>query len=199
MQRRNFLRLAAFGTVASLAGCQTAPPPARFAQLTFGHLGPIRLNAARIEIVDEYPEPLRPPNVEHLFPTPPKQALRRWASDRLVAAGGEGHYARFVIQEAKAVATDLKTTPGLRGYFTTDQSERYDLSLAAALEIRQERGDYRDGFATATASRTRTVAEDASVAQRERVWFDMLEQAMQDFNAEFERQIRANLPRFLAL
>ena len=62
-------------------------PQARFPELTYAHLGAMRLDVARVEIADEYHEPLRPPNVDHLFPTPPERAMRRWATDRLAASG----------------------------------------------------------------------------------------------------------------
>lgn len=184
--------------VTLLGGCQSAPPQPRFPELTYAHLGAMRLDVARIEIADEYQEPLRPPNVDHLFSTPPERAMRRWATDRLAASGTPDRYARFVIQDAKVIETDLPRTRGVRGAFTTDQTQRYDLTLKAAIEIREERGNFQTGFATASTSRSRTVAEDISVNDRERVWFEMLEQAMNELNAELDRQIRTNMTRFLA-
>jgi hypothetical protein len=181
-----------------LGGCQATPPGRRFPDLTYAHLGMIRLDVGRIEIADEYQEPLRPPNVDHLFPTPPERALRRWATDRLAAMGPPDRFARFVIQDAKVVETELPRTQGVRGAFTTDQTQRYDLTLSVAIEIREERGNFRSGFATASTSRSRTVAEDITVNDREKVWFEMLEQAMNELNAELERQIRGNLSRFVA-
>lgn len=198
LTRRGCLGLALFATAAALTGCQTPPPHQRLPQLTYGHLGTLRLDVARVEIVDEYQEPLRPPNVDHLFSTPPEQAMRRWANDRLSATGTPGRFARFVIQDAKVIETQLPRTPGLAGHFTTDQTQRYDLTLSAAIEIREERGNFRDGYATASASRSRTVREDITVNEREKIWFEMLETAMNDLNAELERQIRGNLTRFLA-
>lgn len=182
----------------AVGGCETSPAGRRFPELTYAHLGKIPLDVARIDIADEYQEPLRPPNVDHLFPTPPERAMRRWATDRLTATGTPDRYARFVIQDAKVIETELPRTRGVRGAFTTDQTQRYDLTLSAAIEIREERGDYRSGYATASTSRSRTVAEDITVNDRERIWFEMLEQAMNDLNAELERQIRGNLTRFVA-
>lgn len=181
-----------------LGGCASAPPQARFPELTYAHLGAMRLDVARIEIADEYQEPLRPPNVDHLFPTPPERVMRRWATDRLAASGTPGRYARFVIQDASVIEVELPRTRGVRGAFTTDQTQRYDLTLRAAIEIREERGNFQSGFATAGVSRSRSVAEDITVNDREKVWFEMLEQAMNELNAELERQIRTNMTRFLA-
>ena len=65
------------------------------------------------------------------------------------------------------------------------------------MELRQLRGNFRDGYATAAATRSRSVAENISLNDRERVWYEMVEQMMNDVNAELDRQIRQNMPRFL--
>ena len=74
----------------ALAGCETPPPESRFPEMTFAHLGPIRLDVAEIEVIETYRSPLAPPNVEHLAPTRPAEAVRRWAADRLRAEGRGG-------------------------------------------------------------------------------------------------------------
>lgn len=186
--------------IVALTGCQTTPAPTRFPELTYGHLGVIKLDVDRIDIASDYQAPLRPPNVDHLFPTPPERAMRRWAQDRLAAAGSNtGRFARFVITDAKVTETNLPRSTGLTGAFTKDQSQRYDLSMSAAIEIREERGNFRSGYATASTSRSRTVREDISVNEREKVWFEMLEQAMSELNAELDRQIKANMTRFVVM
>lgn len=194
--KRNWLAICVLAATV-LGGCQSAPPSTRSPELTYTHLGAIRLDAERIEIADEYQEPLRPPNVDHLFPTPPERAMRRWAMDRLAASGTPGRYARFVILDAKVTETNLPRTTGVAGAFTKDQSQRYDLTMSAAVEIREDRGNFRSGFATASTSRSRTVAEDISVNQREKAWFEMLEQAMNELNTELERQVQGNMARFV--
>jgi hypothetical protein len=196
--RRTWVAICAVLVVA-LAGCQNAPPPQRFPELTYGHLGVMRLDVERIEIVSEYQAPLAPPNVDHLFSTPPERVMRRWAQDRLAANGTPGRYARFVITDAKVTETNLPRSTGISGAFTKDQSQRYDLSMSAAIEIREDRGNFRAGYATASTSRSRTVREDISVNDREKVWFEMLEQAMNELNTELERQIKGNMARFLVM
>lgn len=198
MTRRDWLRgTAALALVGPLASCQTQAPGARFPQLTYVHLGTFRFDAARVEAASEYVPALRAPNVDHEFPVPPERVLRQWAADRLAANGAPGRYVQFVIRDAKVIETDLKRTPGLRGYFTTDQTQRYDLTLAAAVEVREERANLRAGFAEASSARSRTVREDLTVNERHKIWFEMMEQAMIDLNAELDRQIRTNLARFL--
>ncbi|MBT3305961.1 MAG: hypothetical protein HN377_05695, partial [Alphaproteobacteria bacterium] len=118
----------------ALAACETPVQTQKMADLTFGHLTPIKLDVAKIEVVNHYRAPLRAPNVEHLFPTPPVAALKQWAKDRLRAVGRAG-VARLVIVNAGAVESRLATKTGLTATFTKQQSQRYDLAVEARLEI----------------------------------------------------------------
>jgi hypothetical protein len=197
LSRRTFTHILVAAAGTGLAGCSSPPPRTRFPDLTYGHLGQFRLNVSRIDVESEYKSPMAAPNIEHLLPVPPEQTLRRWASDRLVATGTPQRFARFVIQDAKVTDTLLPRTPGVRGAFTSDQTNRYDGSLAVRLEVRADRGNLREGEASAWATRSRTVAEGITLNEREKAWFDLVESMMNDINAELDRQIRANLGQFL--
>ena len=174
-----------------LAACETPAPAQKFPDLTYAHLGALNLNVATLEVVSDYRAPLKKPNVEHLFPAKPDHALKRWAGDRLKAAGERGS-ARFVIARAAVTETPLKTKTGITGAFTTDQAERYDAVIEATLEIYGAGGIYK-GFASARVTHSRTVAEGISLNVREKVWFDLTEALMRDFNAEMENNIRRHL------
>lgn len=187
--------LALSGT--GLAGCASPPPRARFPELTYGHLGRFTLDVARIDIISEYKPTFARPNIEHTFPVVPEQAMRKWAEDRLTVSGRADRFARFVIQDAKVTETELPRSAGVRGAFTTDQTHRYDGALAAVIEIREERGNFRAGTASAWASRSRTVPEGITINDREKLWFEIVESLMNDLNSELDRQIRANLGQFL--
>jgi len=173
-----------------LAACETPVVEQRLPELTFAHLKPIKLNVATIEVVSQYRPPLKPPNVEHLFPTPPLKALRRWAGDRLKAVGKSGS-ARLVIHKASAVETKLAKKTGFTAAFTKQQSYRYDLAVEATLEIFAD-GRQR-GRASAHATRFSTLREDASIYKRQRIWFDLTEALVRDFDVEMENNIRRHL------
>ncbi len=179
-----------------VAGCSTPPPQNRFPQLTYGHLEPIRLAVADIRIEQSYRPPLEAPHVEHLMPIAPGVAAQRWASDRLRAAGSD-LVAIFTVREASVTEVALPRTKGVKGAFTTDQSERYDARLVVELAVRNARGR-TIGIATAEAVRSRTVPEDLSLNERERVWFQMVEQMMQDLNGQLETTIPEALYPYLA-
>lgn len=180
---------------AVLIGCTDAPPAPAFPELTYRHLGTITLDTAPVEIVDEYQPPRTEPNIEHKVPVPPGLAARRWALDRLAATGNPDRRAVFTIQQAAMTETRLPRTTGVRGALTTDQSERYDLTLAVRLELYEART--RVGIATASVSRSRTVAEDITLNDRDKVLFEMVENAMLDLDKEMETSIRQFLGAYV--
>ena len=137
-----------------LVGCETQPIP-QFRELTYSQLGPIRLSVDEVEIINAYQSALQDPYVEHRFPTPPGAAARRWAEDRLIASGGQGARAVFTILDASVVESRLEPTTGVKGFFTKDQSERYDATLAVRLDV-FDSGGARRGTTTVTARESRT-------------------------------------------
>ena len=189
--RSSVVAMTMVATLSALAACAASPPKASAPELSYANLGPIRLDVAKIEIIDDYLPPLKRPNVEHEFPISPAEAVQRWARDRLVA-GGREQTARFIIRAAGVREIALKKKTGLRGLLTTDQSERYEGRVAVVLEVRSQRG-FRDAFAEATSSHARTVAENASINQREQLFLEITERLVRDLNSEIEKQIAAHL------
>jgi len=179
----------------SLAACAPPPPPLQLPELSYSHLDAIELDIARLEIVIAYDPPLAAPNVEHTFPTTLAAAAERWALDRIKAVGDAG-FARFIVREAGVTETALDTEGGLKGAFTDDQAERYEGILDVVLEIRSDRG-FRDAYVEARSMRTHTVAEDISVNDRRRVFFEMTEGLMADVNARLEDRIREHFAKYL--
>ncbi|TQF79976.1 hypothetical protein FK498_06825 [Elioraea sp. Yellowstone] len=185
---------------AVLAGCAgpaEAPRPV-IRPFDYSHLTPIKLDVATVEVVDQWVPPRAPPHVDHRAPIEPREALRRMLADRVQAWGNRGR-ARALITEASLVEQRLPREGGLGAMFTTQQSERYVLTLSVRLEV--EGGEGRGGgSAQATVTRSRTVAEGTSLAAREAVWYEMLRSAMDDpqgMNVEFEFQVRRALRPFI--
>jgi hypothetical protein len=183
------LRLAAAAAVLAglLAACSMDDPNNRFAQLTYQHLPDINLDVAEIQIEQAYVTPGQPPNVDHLFPVQPKDAVVRWAQDRLVARGDRMTF-RYIVREASAVEMALPVSGGITGMVTTDQSERYELHLVVEMQILD--GRQIQGTAKAEARRSLTVPEDSSLKEREQVWYRLTEQTMRDLDQQLEQTIR---------
>lgn len=189
-----FSALAAAG-IGSLAACTTRNPTPVYPDLTFVNRQPIRLNIGTLQIVDEVVPPMTAPNVEHLAPVAPAAAMERWARDVLQATGTSGR-AMMAIRQGSIVEEKLKTTTGLTGAFTTDQSERYRVSMSGQLDLFDGAG-IRLGQALAEAERSKTIAEDASLNDRERLWYDLVEATANDFATAMERAIKRELAAYV--
>ena len=179
----------------ALSACQMPPPQPRFPEITFQHLPPVKLDVREVKVEQAYLPPNEAPNVEHLFPVRPGAAAERWARDRLVAAG-PGRRARYIVREASVVEVALKTSDGLQGAITIEQSERYDARIVVEVQIIAENGQ-SEGALTVEAVRSRSVPEDLTLNQREQVWFEMTEALARDLDAVLEKTIRTVFARYL--
>ena len=193
MNRRSFLVLA--GTSALLAACDTPPMRQSYATLTFQDRPRIRLDVAQVEIVEAYKAPGVAPHVDHLFPQKPVDVATSWGRDVLQAVGQRGQ-ATYTIVDASATETALPRSTGLTQVFKTEQSDRYDLHIEVKLEVGNPLLQ-ATGIATASASRSQTVAEDMTLNQREAVWFQMTESAMRELDGKLEAAIRDKLRVFV--
>lgn len=188
------LRVAALFAAVFLGSCSTTSPPPAHSALTFDG-PPIRLDVARIDVVTEYTSPLRPPNVEHLMPIPPAMAAKRWAEQRLQPQGAT-RVAKVLIQDASVVEVPLRKSDGVRGFFTNDQAFRFDGKLSVTLSIVDDRA-FGVGAATAEASRSQTLAEKASLNDRDQLYYNLSDQLVRDIDDVMAKQIANNLARFL--
>ncbi len=179
-----------------LAGCAGAPPAAGIAEITFTHLPPITLDVAAIEFVEDFVPSLDPPHVEGELPVSPAAAARRWVTDRLVAAGTT-RVARVVLVDAPATEQVLTTDSGISGLLTNQQAKRYDVGIAMRLEIVDAATRFVAGYATARASQSTTIPEDATLDERDAALFRLVETMMAEFDEGFELTIRRHLGEFL--
>lgn len=178
-----------------LTGCASPGDQKQFPEITFQHLPPIRLDVAEIVYSPRYLAPVNNPHIGHEFPTPPVKAMERWIADRLVAAGTQGR-AVVTIREASATETRLPLKKGVTGAFTTDQEWRYDAKADIDIAVSDPNWQ-RSARASAEAKQSRTVSEDASLADREQIWFELVDTMMRRFDQTIEAQIRSDLGAFI--
>ena len=191
------LPLRFFLIVSTLAvvGCETPVDQQTFPEQTFQHLPPISLDVCEIDIIHLFEPPLKAPHIEHEMPVPPQIAVERWVVDRLRAAGTSGR-AVITIRDASVVETRLKQLGGIKGTFTTEQSERYEAKVEVVIKAADGKG-LRSANAVATSLRNRTVPENATLRERRTLWYELTEKLMSDFDRTFEAQIRKHLTAFL--
>lgn len=175
-----------------LAGCETPVEERRFPQIGFSHQSPIALNVAAVKVEKPAPSTVQG-SVEHELPVTLSAVAERWAQQRLKPVGQQGT-AVVRIEEAQMIEERLKKKGGIKGAFTTDQTERYRATLRMSVSIADQTGQAE---ARASGNRTRTVAEDASLADREKVWFQMVESLSRNVDKVLEEQIRKHMTAYL--
>lgn len=181
-----------------IGGCANQAPVQVLPELRYNMMAPLNLDVGRVEVVSAYQAPFKEPNVEHLMPVPPERAAMQWANDRVKAVGGGGRTARFVIRDASVVEKKLSMDEGFTGLFKKEQSERYEGKLDVVLEIRDDHGRVI-GEAAASGWRSRTIGEDVSVAQREKMWYELTQALVGDISNLLEANMRQYIAKYLVL
>jgi hypothetical protein len=177
-----------------LFGCQPPSGP-QYPDITFSNLPPIELDVAEIVVKTPYQEPLEPPHVGEQFPVSPSHAARRWVEDRLRAVGTGGQ-AVVTILESSAVEKELERTEGLKGVFTKDQAQSYEVAIEIKIEAQASEGQ-RTGSAIMRATKKTSVSEDATMNDREETWYQLTKDVMNSFNDAMEQQIRRTMGSFV--
>ncbi|MDE3060969.1 MAG: hypothetical protein KGJ06_08150 [Pseudomonadota bacterium] len=169
-----------------ITACQPSPP-APPPEIGFTRFQPIYLDVAKIDIVDEYQSPMKSPNVEHLLPVSPAEAMHVWVRDRLRAVG-TGRSLQVIIKDASVTVTALPKPGGMQGFFTVSQDKRYDGRLDVEMRI-YNGGAMSEANIEATVTRSITMSERVSLAEREALFRRMIYDMMEEMNAEMEKQM----------
>jgi hypothetical protein len=179
-----------------VVSCSTKPTVQRLPDLSFADSKPIYLDVGQLEIISQYQPPGKAPNYEHLMPISPEAAAIRWAKDRLRPVGRTG-FARVVIKDAAVIKTDLKTDKSIKGMLKDEQAERYDGTLEVMVEILDARHMSIGTDVTSRATRTRSLAEDVTVNERERALYEITESMARDIDTQLDGLIRSYMGKWL--
>ena len=181
--------------LAVAGACETTVERQEFPEFTYLHHPSIPLDVARITLEEAYRSPLTAPNIEHLFPTSPAEAVGRWVADRLVAVGVQ-RLARVTLFDASVVATRLERHEGIEDLLWVEPNERIDARIKISVEILDETGSSL-AFTTAEVLRSRSLAEDLTLNERDAVYLELTEALMNDLNATLEQNIRDYLGTYV--
>lgn len=178
----------------SLSACTSPSEERSFPELHFTSEPAIRLNVATINVTQSYVPTNADPHVDHLFPESPVKALTQWARDRLQSAG-TGGTARYEIIDASVIDIKLPRSSGIAALTTVDQTDRFDLSITVRLSA-VSTDNLHHGSAQVTVTRSRTISEKTTTAERDGIWYDMTKDAMIELDAKLSNQIDNNLGWF---
>ena len=196
IRRRNYVRFwslaIALVGILTVGGCATTVSRPPIPELSYKHMPSLYFTVARIEFIEKF---VSPPHVEHLFPVPIVQALKRWSDDRLQAVGGTD-VMRIIVEDASAVVEELEINEDLEGWFTTEQAERVNARLQVRIEIIDQSGTM-EAHTSTEAERSRTTPEDITLNERDEIYNDLTMVLMNDFNASQEQGIRLYLQPYI--
>ncbi|MEQ8966647.1 MAG: hypothetical protein RID91_12540 [Azospirillaceae bacterium] len=188
-------RLAATGLLAGVLAACAAPPSGEFPSIGFENRPVIALDVAEVAVDRQYRPSTDPSNAEGVLPESPSDIIARWADQRLEPVAAVGR-ATVTIQEASLIEEALARTSGLKGVFTIDQAQRYRMRLAVRIDAANPDTGV-DGYVRSVAERSTTVAENATVAEREQALFDLTDKTVRDLDAQLEANLRSNLARLV--
>lgn len=167
---------------ALLAGCAQNSEPTQFAPLRYDYLGQMNLNVSSLAIVDRTAAHPVEGNIGPESPTPPLQAIRQMAQDRLSARGATDstNTARFVIDRASILHLPGGTLKG---------------NVGVHLDILAADG-HRVASASAQASQSLHPDPSGNVESRANL-YAVTRDMMQTLNVEFEYQVHHSLSKWL--
>jgi len=172
-----------------LSGCDyfnPPPPPAPKLDISFTKYQPIYLDVATIDIVEEYKSPMQEPNVEHLVPISPADAVHLWVKDRLRATGFDNRL-QVIIKDASIVSSPLPVPQGVKGMLA-NPVRQYDAKLAVEMRIYSDK-PMSDANIDVSATQSATLPEKADTLQRKIFFNKLVRDLMESANSEIERQM----------
>jgi hypothetical protein len=172
----------------TLSSCGYDNSPVDYPPLSFVRYQPIYLNVSSIEYAPEYRSPMRSPNVEHLMPYSPEDALRVWMKDRIRAVGPD-KILQVIVKDGSVVASQIHKDNSIEDFFTVDQDRRYDGILDLELRIYGDKSALSEANVQVRVTRSFTMSENASVARRQAAFRQMIGEMMEQVNAELEKNI----------
>ena len=159
------------------------PPP-----LDFSDRQPLDLAVDRVTIDSVYRPAGAPPYVDHVLPLTPEAATRALLEQRLRAVGGTDRL-QAVILDASVQEEALETTPGVRGYLTTEMESRLNGSLKVRVDRLHPTGAVAGSVSTAV-ERSRGIPEGVGYAERQRIAYELVRDLLDDLDAGLMANLR---------
>lgn len=197
--RKLFCRVG--NTVAISAGalflfaCSSPPLQKTSLSLHFNDSSPYLVDVAAVEVINRYRSPFKDPYVEHLSPVTPADAVRAWVDARFRPVGGEG-VLLVTITDASIEGRSLDTNKDFKALFISEQGAKLIGTLSVTLEVLNEQ-NVSLGSIVAYASASRTLAEDASLTDRDYAMFYLTQALLEAFDFEASQQLDQHFSLFL--
>ena len=133
----------------------TAPP-----KLDVDSFQPLRMNARRMEIIENWQMPVEAPYIGYLANPAPSNVVIDWASRILLPAGGSGELV-LDISRASLTRTKLARSANLNSLITDEQESKIEAHIEARLIWLQPVGGFQ-GMIELSARHSVTIPESSS-------------------------------------
>ena len=133
----------------------TAPP-----KLDVDSFQPLRMNARRMEIIENWQMPVVAPYIGYLANPAPSNVVIDWASRILLPAGGSGELV-LDISRASLTRTKLARSANLNSLITDEQESKIEAQIEARLIWLQPVGGFQ-GMIELSARHSVTIHESSS-------------------------------------
>jgi len=166
--------------------------PLRYNEPRFQKAAPIVLNVEKVDISSEFVPSFTRPNVEHLFPVSIEKTAKIWAEDRLKADGfSSNKIAEYIIKDA-SVTEEVEKSEDL---FQKDRL-KYRAHLSVLLKIR-DKANMSAAETTIDAWRELLIPADTKIADKEKLWNDMVNKLFEDFNHRMDQNTNEFLNMYI--
>ncbi|MEC7208103.1 MAG: hypothetical protein VXW11_03340 [Pseudomonadota bacterium] len=169
-----------------LTGCATAPPAAPPQYEPAGYSS-LRVDARKLEIIENWQMPMAAPYIEHTLMPNLSDMTVDWAKYVLVPVGGSGEVVLDITQ-ASVKVTDLPQSTALLDVFSDQQDTKIRVDIKAKLMWIQPVGG-KQGIVDIDASTTRTVSESSTPNTRDVAVREAMLEAIDLLDAEARRKI----------
>lgn len=191
-----FSRLVFMGYALLLAACVSTPIYQYADPVDYAKLPAYRFDVTeKLFINDSNPTDTTAFLAEN-YAMSPASALKEWTDKRIIANGAQGIFS-VIVKDANMTTQPLKTSGGVKGYFTTEQEEMLSAYLHVILAVEGSAHDLPPAEATISVRASHSIPEGASIDARERIYRSVINELMASFNKEAEKQMQAYFSAYL--
>ena len=177
-----------FAGLLVLTGCATpspvAAPPSKYDPASFES---IRVDARKLEIIENWQMPMEPPFIEHTLMPDLSSMVVDWAKYALVPIGGSGEVV-LEISQASVQVTDLPQGKAFLDVFSDQQETKISVDIVTKLMWIQPVGG-KQGIVDVIASTTRTLSESKTPNERQIAVREAMVEAVNLLDIEARKQM----------
>ena len=187
LRSKRILTVLIFFGISVLTGCATAPPAAPPPKYDPAAFDPLRVDARKLNIIENWQMPMEPPFVEHTLMPDLSSMVVDWAKYALVPVGGSGEVV-LDISQASVQVTNLPQSSAFLDVFSDQQESKIRVDIVTKLMWIQPVGGKR-GIVDVNASTTRTLSESSTPNERQTAVRETMLEALNLLDIEARQKI----------